>query len=62
MAESLVIAGEKRKLQEVVAWAQSAQIGLQAMTNPHGSIAFQAAKETKKIPVDNEFPDRTVAA
>ncbi|XP_010239071.1 uncharacterized protein LOC104584936 [Brachypodium distachyon] len=60
LAESLVITGEKKKLQEVVVMAQAAQIGLPAMTNPHGSVAFQAAKETKKIQIDGEFPDRTV--
>lgn len=54
LAESLFIVGEK-KLQEAVAMAQAAQIGLPAMTNPHGSVAFQAAKETKKVQVDSEF-------
>ncbi|XP_024310615.1 uncharacterized protein LOC104584890 isoform X2 [Brachypodium distachyon] len=47
LAESLVIAGEKKKLQEAIAMAQAAQIDLPAMTNPHGSVAFQAAEETK---------------
>ena len=60
LAESLVIAEEKRRIHEVVAMAQSAQLGMPGMTNPHGSIAFQPIKETKSVPIDDEFPDRTV--
>src|SRR5664279_1510309 len=60
LAESLVIAEEKKKIHAVVALAQSAQLGMPGMSNPHQSVAFQASKETKKIPVDDVFPDRTV--
>ena len=60
LAESLVIAAEKKKMHEVVKLAQSAQLGMPGMTNPHQSAAFQASKETKKISVDSDFPDRTV--
>ena len=60
LAESLVIAEEKKRIHDAVALDQSAQLGMPGMTNPHGSIAFQVAKETKKIPVDEAFPDRTV--
>jgi len=60
LAESLVIAQEKRKIQEVAALAQSAQQYMPALSNPHGSVSFQAAKDTKKVHVDDMFPERTV--
>ena len=60
LVESLVIAQEKIKIQEVTALAWSAQQYMPALSNPHGSVSFQAAKDTKKIPVDNVFPERTV--
>ena len=60
LAESLVIAEEKKRIHEVVALAQSAQLGMPGMTNPHGSVAFQPIKETKSVPIDDQFPDRTV--
>jgi hypothetical protein len=60
LAESLVIAEEKKRIHDAVVLAQSAQLGMPGMTNPLGSVAFQAAKETKKIPVDTTFPDRAV--
>ena len=55
-----MIAQEKRKIQEVAALAQSAQQYMPVLSNPHGSVSFQAAKDTKKVPVDNMFPERTV--
>ena len=60
LAESMVIAAEKRRIHEVVALAQSAQLGLPGITNPHAGVAFQASKETKKISVDDAVPDHTV--
>jgi len=30
------------------------------MTNRHGNVAFQAPKDTKKLNVDADFPDRNV--
>ena len=60
LAESLVIAEEKKRIHDAVALAQSAQLGMPGMSNPHGTVAFQPTKETKKIPVDAAFPDRTV--
>ena len=60
LAESLVIAQEKRKIQEVAALAQFAQQYMPALSNPHGSVSFQAAKDTKKVPVDDMFPECTV--
>ena len=56
----MVIAAEKKKIHEVVALAQSAQLGMPGMTNPHASVAFQTSKETKKISADDIVPDHTV--
>ena len=53
LAESLVIAQEKRKILEVAALAQSAQQHMPALTNPHGSVSFQATKDIKKVPIDD---------
>ena len=60
LAESLIIAAEKKRIHEVVALAQSAQLGMPGMTNPEQSAAFQVPKETKKINVDPAFPERNV--
>jgi hypothetical protein len=60
LAESLVIAEEKKGINDGMALAQSAQLGMPAMSNLHGRLAFQATVEMKKIPVDAEFPDRIV--
>ena len=60
IAESLVIAEEKKRINVAVSLAQSAQLGMPGMSNSHGSVAFQAAKETKKVQVDESFTDRTV--
>ena len=58
LAESLVIAAEKRLLDQVVAMAGK----LPKMSpNPKESEAegsFKPAKETKKIPLDPEHPER----
>ena len=59
LAESLVIAAEKKRMHEVVAMAQSAQFGMAGMANPEMTAAFEVPKETKKIPIDPEFPERT---
>jgi hypothetical protein len=60
LAESLVIAEEKKRIHEAVALAQSAQLGMPGMSNPLGTVAFQAAKETKKVLIDEAIPDQTV--
>ena len=60
LAEAMVIAAEKKKIYEVVALAQSAQLGMPGMHNPQASVAFQASKETKKINVDEANPDHTI--
>ena len=58
LAESLVIQAEKSKMHEVVAMAKSAQLGVLAMTNPDAGATFEVPKETKKIPIDPENPER----
>ena len=45
--ESIVIAKEKRRIHTTVALAQSAQLGLPSMSNPHGNVAFKPTKDTK---------------
>ena len=60
LAESLVIAEEKKRIHAAVALAQSAQLGMPGMSNPLGGIAFKPAKETKTIHLDAEFPECTV--
>ena len=40
LAESLIIAAEKRKIHEVVALAQASQLGMPGMGNPQPSAAF----------------------
>ena len=45
---------------EVAALAKAAQMSMPTLTNPHGSVSFQATKETKKVQVDETFPERTV--
>ena len=58
--KAMVIAEEKNKIKSIVAMAQSTQLGMPGMTNPHGNVAFQAPKDTKKVNVDADFPDRDV--
>jgi hypothetical protein len=60
LAESLVIAEEKRRIQTAVALAQSAQLNMEAMSNPLCGTAFKPPKETKDIVVDSAYPERTV--
>ena len=56
----MVIATEKRRIYEVVAQAQAAQLGMPSSYTPQSSVAFQASKETKKISIDEANPERTV--
>ena len=60
LAESLVIVAEKRLLERVVAVAGKQP---EVSPNPKESEAegsFKPAKETKKIPLDPEHPERYV--
>ncbi|KAM3226401.1 hypothetical protein ACQJBY_058833 [Aegilops geniculata] len=58
LAESLVIAAEKKLLERVVAMAgKQPDMSLEAKElETQGS--FKSAKETKKIPLDPEHPER----
>ena len=60
LAESLVIAEEKRQMQYAVALAQLAQLGMPAMSTPHDAVAFKPAQETKKVGIDESHPERTI--
>ena len=60
LAESLVIAEEKRRIQTAVALAQSSQLNLAAMSGQLGGTAFKPPKETKDIVLDPAYPERTV--
>ena len=50
----------KRRIQEVAALAQSAQLNMPALDNPHGSVSFRPTKERKKVQIDEQFPERTI--
>jgi hypothetical protein len=52
LAETLVIAKEKKRINLVVSLAESSQLGMPSISNPHGSVAFQAIKETIKMARD----------
>jgi hypothetical protein len=60
LAETLIIAEEKKRLKRAVEIAETAMTGtpLPGMTNPSGGTSFQVAKEVKKVPLDEVFPER----
>ena len=59
LAQSLVIAEEKKKIYEVAERARQAMLmKVPDVANPNGSVAFQAPKETKTIQLDPAFPER----
>jgi hypothetical protein len=60
LAETLIIAEEKKRLKRAVEIAETVVAGttLPSMTNPSGSASFQVAKEVKKVPLDEVFPER----
>ena len=60
LAESLVIAEEKKRINEVAALAHSAREILPDAGSPSGLPAFKAAEGTKSVKIDNDFPNRTV--
>ena len=49
LAESLVIAEEKKKMMQVVAIAQAAHLGMPSMNNPMGGTTFKPSTETKAV-------------
>ncbi|KAK1613184.1 hypothetical protein QYE76_036857 [Lolium multiflorum] len=60
LAESLVIAEEKKRMQTAVALAQSSKLSLAAMSGSLDSPAFKPTNETKNIVLDPAYPERTV--
>ena len=60
LAESLVIAEEVKRINEVKALADSARLAIPESGNPSCASAFMPAKETKTVSIDNDFPERTV--
>ena len=58
LAESLVIAAEKRLLDQVVALAGKKPEMSPIPKEPEVEGSFKPAKETKKIPLDPEHPER----
>jgi hypothetical protein len=60
LAESLVIAEEKKRIGEVKALADAARLAVPETGHPIHTSAFKPVKETKSVSVDNDFPERTV--
>jgi hypothetical protein len=60
LAETLIIAEEKKRLKQAVEIAKMVGAGkpLPSMTNPSGGTSFQVAKEVKKVPLDEVFLER----
>jgi hypothetical protein len=58
LAETLIIAEEKKRLKRAVEISEIVAASMPGMTNPHGTTSFQVAKETKKVALDDAFPER----
>jgi hypothetical protein len=60
LAETLIIAEEKKKLKRAVEIAEAVVAGkpMPGMTNPNGTTSFQVGKDVKKVTLDDLFPDR----
>jgi hypothetical protein len=60
LAETLIIAEEKKRLKRAVEIAKMVVAGksLPGMMNPNGSTSFQVAKDVKKVALDELFPER----
>ena len=56
----MVIATEKKRIAEVVALVQSVKLEEPATSAPQSSMAFQAARESKRVRVDETNPEHTV--
>jgi len=61
LAQSLVIAEEKKRIYEVASLAkQAALVRVPDLSNPNATGAFQALMDTKEVQVDAAFPDHKV--
>ena len=49
LAEAMVIATEKKRIAEVVALAQTVKLEEPATSAPQSGMAFQAARESKRV-------------
>jgi hypothetical protein len=60
LAETLIIAEEKKKLKRAVEIAKVVVAGkpMPGMTNPNGTTSFQVGKDVKKVVLDELFPER----
>jgi hypothetical protein len=60
LAETLIIAEEKKKLKRAVEIAEAVVAGkpMPGMTNPYGTTSFQVDKDVKKVALDELFPER----
>jgi hypothetical protein len=60
LAETLIIAEEKKRLKRAVEISETVVAGkpLSGMPNPNGGTSFQVAKEVKKVALDELFPKR----
>jgi hypothetical protein len=60
LAETLIIAEEKKRLKRAVEIAEGVMAGksMPGMANPNATISFQVAKEVKKVALDELFPER----
>jgi hypothetical protein len=60
LAETLIIAEEKKKLKRAVEIAEVvvASKPMPGMTNPNGTTSFQVGKDVKKVALDELFPER----
>ena len=60
LAEAMVIATEKKRIAEVVALAQSVKLEEPASSAPQSGVAFQAARESKRVRIDEADSEHTV--
>jgi hypothetical protein len=60
LAETLIIAKEKKRLKRAVEIAETVVAGkpLPGMTNPNGTTSFRVGKDVKKVALDELFPER----
>jgi hypothetical protein len=59
LAETLIIAEEKKKLKRAVEIVEAVVAGksMSGMANPNGTTSFQVAKETKRVALHDAFPE-----
>jgi uncharacterized protein (UPF0218 family) len=60
LAETLIIAEEKKRLKRAVEIAKGVMVGksMSVLANPNGTTSFKVAKEVKKVALDEILPER----